>query len=330
MKILVLKNTLIDITRSLSEATAFFMKHNIFVEFTIQDVNIPVSVHKYLERQGFSPTTGLPAKVGYFGLDDYVEINIRNKVAEGLYEIVIFAWDLDTIKPVPDGVITSFTMPNSIYQNTEYIQLAINQYIKDNNGITNRISHEIMHSLCYKASKAGIFYTDEMDKTHMGLDFYKNDNPNAVDGNYALTFANLKPFLDGYKPRSVVLTRNSDDGVQTLGTLAYGGFNCKTLERPWKNNQSNVSCIPIGTYNVNWTFSLRFLKYTYEVQNVKGRSGIRLHSGNYFFDIQGCILLGDRYGNLNVDKEVDILNSKVTIKKFEDLMQKRSFTLIVR
>lgn len=331
MKILVLKNTPIDITASLSEATAFFFKHNIKLEFEIQTVNIPVSVSKYLERQGFSPTTGKPSKVWYYGLNDYVQVNLRNKVKENLYDVVIFVWDIDTIKPSPkDGVITSWTMANSLYKNTEYIQLAINQYIKDHNGITNRITHEMMHALSYKANKAGYLNVDEMDLSHSGVAFLKNDEPSAVDGNYALTFANLKPFLEAQKPRTVVITRNSDDGVQTLGTLAYGDFNCKTLERPWIKNMSNISCIPKGEYKVKYTYSWKFLKYTYEVQAVSGRSGIRIHSASFWSDLQGCIALGSDYKYLNSDKQKDLINSRITVKAFEDLMQKKDFTLIIK
>ena len=171
MKILVLKNSPIDITTNLSEATAFFFKHNIKLEFEIQTVNIPVSVSKYSEKQGFSPITGKPSKIWYYGLSDYVQVNIRNKVKENLYDIVIFAWDIDTIKPSPkDGVITSWTMANSLHKNTEYIQLAINQYIKDKNGITNRVTHEILHALSYKAGKAGYLGVDMLDNTEVEVD----------------------------------------------------------------------------------------------------------------------------------------------------------------
>jgi hypothetical protein len=130
--------------------------------------------------------------------------------------------------------------------------------------------------------------------------------------------------------KTVTLNRVSDDGVQTLGNLIVDNFRCKTLEKPWKNNQSNISCIPKGIYICKYTFSPKFLKYTYEVQGTKPRSGIRIHSGNYFFDIQGCILLGDSYAYLNSDKELDILNSRKTIKTFEDYMAKQSFNLIIQ
>lgn len=123
------------------------------------------------------------------------------------------------------------------------------------------------------------------------------------------------------------LRRTSDNGTETLGELSGNGFFCKTLERPYKNNASMISAIPKGLYDVLWTFSPQLLRYTFEVQKVPGRSGIRIHKGNYFFNVEGCILLGDSYGDLNKDGQLDILNSTVTIKKLEDFMQKQPFKL---
>jgi len=69
------------------------------------------------------------------------------------------------------------------------------------------------------------------------------------------------------------------------------------------------------------------MKYTYEVLNVPNRAGIRFHGGNFFFDIEGCIILGDKYGDINHDKWADLMNSKVTLKAFEDYMQRKPFKL---
>lgn len=127
--------------------------------------------------------------------------------------------------------------------------------------------------------------------------------------------------------KTFTLNRIADDGVQTLGTMYFNDFVCNTLEKPYKDNQRGISSIPRGIYECKWTFSPKFLRYTYEVLNVPNRSAIRIHKGNYFFDIQGCILLGDGYSDLNKDGKQDILNSTVTIKKFEALLNKQTFKL---
>jgi hypothetical protein len=71
-----------------------------------------------------------------------------------------------------------------------------------------------------------------------------------------------------------------------------------TLERPWKNNAHNISCIPPGTYSVAFTPSPKFNRDMLEVLNVPGRNGIRIHAANYAHELEGCIsvaakLMGD-------------------------------------
>lgn len=128
--------------------------------------------------------------------------------------------------------------------------------------------------------------------------------------------------------KTIILARHTDDGVQTLGDLTIESFMVfKTLERPWKNNAPNISCIPKGIYQCDWTFSPKLLRSTYQIMKVPGRSGIRFHPGNYFFDIEGCILLGTGYMDLNHDGKLDIINSKVSLKSFETFLNKESFLL---
>lgn len=136
---------------------------------------------------------------------------------------------------------------------------------------------------------------------------------------------NPKPYVE--------LTRTNSDSVQTIGMLeAYNNdakFTCRTLELAWKNNFVNISCIPVGRYTVDWTWSPKFQRFTYEVKKVPNRDGIRFHSANYFYDLNGCIGLGERLTDINRDDHLDIVNSRVTVKAFEDFMQRKSFTLNV-
>ena len=201
----------------------------------------------------------------------------------------------------------------------DYIEIPCSERGYNDKWIGKTVIHEIMHSLCKLANRKGGKVIDVIDTI---------DAPN---GNYNLTLASLKPYLNLLmNKKNVIINRTSDNGFETLGDLTVDNFTCKVLERPYKNNKTNISCIPKGLYNCKWTFSLRFLKYTYEVQNVSGRSGIRIHSGNFFNDTDGCILLGDSYNDLNKDGQVDILNSRITIAKFETLMAKKDFILVIK
>ena len=69
---------------------------------------------------------------------------------------------------------------------------------------------------------------------------------------------------------------------------------CFTLELPWKNNKKRVSSIPAGTYairavpNAKWGEILR-------LEGVPKRDGILVHPGNSTSEIEGCILVGERF-----------------------------------
>lgn len=193
-KILVLKNSPnIDISENFTEATAFFAKHNISLEFTFKNVDIPVTTKVYKTLQGFNPVTGLPSQIKYYGIANTISLNQN-------YDGTLFYWDIDTVPAPTDGAITSWC--------TDYIQLAINKYLKDQGKVTNRITHELVHFLCFIARKNGFNVVDEMDETILAtgqrIPFYKNDDPYALDGNYANTFANLKPYFSSLVKKGYV------------------------------------------------------------------------------------------------------------------------------
>lgn len=127
------------------------------------------------------------------------------------------------------------------------------------------------------------------------------------------------------------LIRVSDDGHQTLGTLSvnFSDFTCKTLELPWKDNQRRISCIPKGEYICKWTFSNAMQTYHYEITNVPGRDGIRIHAANYVEQLLGCIALGAGIKDLNNDKIGDLYHSGNTIRAFQELMDHQTFKLTI-
>lgn len=92
---------------------------------------------------------------------------------------------------------------------------------------------------------------------------------------------------------------------------------CCTLEPPNKDNQNDISCIPYGHYIAIKTYSPRFKRFTYMLQDVPFRSSIEFHPGNTVDDTHGCILLGQYFGKLRTDKRA-VLNSGVTYSKFID------------
>jgi len=72
----------------------------------------------------------------------------------------------------------------------------------------------------------------------------------------------------------------------------------KVLERPWLNNEHNVSCIPEGIYVVRKNPPKESRPYTYfRFDHVEGRNNILIHRGNDVGDSLGCLLVASRFSN---------------------------------
>ena len=68
-----------------------------------------------------------------------------------------------------------------------------------------------------------------------------------------------------------------------------GKFICKTIELPWKNNETKVSCISEGKYFIKKRYSKKF-QWHIEVVDVKNRSFILFHpANNAQKELNGCI-----------------------------------------
>jgi hypothetical protein len=127
--------------------------------------------------------------------------------------------------------------------------------------------------------------------------------------------------------------RTSDQGTEGM-LITTDGFQCMTLELPWRDNQPSISCIPPGEYHVKIRVSPKYGKI-YWVTKVPNRSWILMHSGNYAGDknkgfkthVAGCILLGKRHGWLGGQRAV--LTSRPTVRSFMSHMKNEEFLLKV-
>jgi len=167
--------------------------------------------------------------------------------------------------------------------------------------------------------KQGYGYFD-FDKQDLYDLFIQTDIPNEI----------LEEAKQGAK---VVVTRETSNNKETLGSLvaSYLGetFECKTLELPWLDNKRNVSCIPTGQYVCKWVWSIKYNAYVFKILDVPGRTNILGHIGNFFSDILGCILLGEKHVDINYDGIKDVTNSRVTLKRLYDFFGGVDFTLII-
>lgn len=125
-------------------------------------------------------------------------------------------------------------------------------------------------------------------------------------------------------PRMVLIRGPySDQQVKSRFLILEGArltFDCAMLELPWKDNARKVSCIPAGIYPVAFTMSPRFGVWLWEILQVPGRSGVRIHAANYVRQLEGCLAPGDMHIDLNKDGIPDVRNSRITLEKLHMAM----------
>jgi hypothetical protein len=126
--------------------------------------------------------------------------------------------------------------------------------------------------------------------------------------------------------KTIKIIRGWEDKNQTLGELTiYNEYNVAiftaiTLERGWRSNESNISCVPLGRYPLVLEWSSRFKTNLWELYGVPNRSECKFHSSNYWFQLEGCIALGNALADINKDGYNDVLNSNNTMKAFHKAM----------
>ena len=132
----------------------------------------------------------------------------------------------------------------------------------------------------------------------------------------------------------VVVERRWPKSEYTIGRVYINDtFYCNSMEDCDRGLQQWMSvaeienakiygetAIPKGKYIVTMDYSPKYKRVMPHVMNVKGFTGILIHSGNTAKDSLGCILLGKN------DKPGWISNSRATCQKFEALLKEAGGT----
>ena len=90
-----------------------------------------------------------------------------------------------------------------------------------------------------------------------------------------------------------------------------------------KKKVKGQTAIPTGTYNLFITWSPKYKKPMPLLENVKGYSGIRIHSGNTAKDTEGCLIVGK---NKEVGK---VLESRATYNKLFNILNTTNEKIII-
>ena len=125
---------------------------------------------------------------------------------------------------------------------------------------------------------------------------------------------------------NIQLVRYAYLSIGTFGRLMLPGFNCLTVERPWRLNERNVSCIPIGSYEIKLGVFHRGTADpgddypAYEILDVPGRSLVKIHIANVMYDVKGCVGVGRELGWMKTRRApaatLGVTHSTVTYGEF--------------
>ncbi len=117
------------------------------------------------------------------------------------------------------------------------------------------------------------------------------------------------------------LFRTTFSDKSTVGELYVDGKEyCFTLEDVDRRLESGgvkifgETCIPRGIYEVVMDYSPKYKRKMPHILNVPQFEGVRIHSGNFAKDSDGCVLVGSTKGKDYVG------NSAVTFAKLYELL----------
>ena len=135
----------------------------------------------------------------------------------------------------------------------------------------------------------------------------------------------------------IVLLRIANRPTYCIGKLYIDGiYFCDVLEDTdrglddkmteaeiLKKKVKGQTAIPTGVYPVYITWSPKYKKPMPIIENVKGYSGIRIHSGNTAKDTEGCLLVGK---NKEVGK---VLESRKTYNALFQILTETDENIII-
>lgn len=157
--------------------------------------------------------------------------------------------------------------------------------------------------------------------------------------------------------RTVKLVRDyqENDEQGTFGTWTTdSGFSVYSLELPNRQNKSNISCIPVGSYKCTMKASPAH-GLVYYILNVPGRMDVEIHPANlagdkekgWFSQLLGCVSLGRSIGTfkkgetfkvnapgglyfVTLDKDqLGVTSSKDAVEGFMADLECKDFTLTI-
>lgn len=115
----------------------------------------------------------------------------------------------------------------------------------------------------------------------------------------------------------VKLIRTEMNDKQTRGVLVVDGdIQAVTVEKPWRENMTNVSCIPVGTYKVVRHTSPRHGE-CFKLLGTEPRTDILIHVANWEKELQGCIGVGMSF---EIGGASGVVSSRAAMARLKDIL----------
>lgn len=109
-----------------------------------------------------------------------------------------------------------------------------------------------------------------------------------------------------------------------------GKLICNTIELPWKNNETKVSCIPEGKYFIRKRYSEKF-KWHLEIIEVKDRRWILFHpANNALKELNGCIAPVTKISGAGLGLQSRKAFAKLKTIVYEALDKKQRVLIIIK
>lgn len=185
------------------------------IGFSLEYEIRPIRVEKILHKPFGITGKESGKQVELYGLDGIKPI-IREHVAEGMYDFVIFLYDIKDSELYKNKKTRSLADRvrhwcyfEPLFPGTPFSEIMTKSTWKELD--TFRVfSHEHRHGLCNRLRALGHPVPDVMDTTYIApntpVDYYKEHEPWAPDGNRAIQNILLKPYLDTLAARPEVLS----------------------------------------------------------------------------------------------------------------------------
>lgn len=182
MKVLIIKNRVtVDVVDDIQK-TFTYLQEKTPLKFELTYLNTDLDLQ-------FKPFVGT-----YFGTTGTKE-KLTPLITEA-YDIILFLYGAQTVF-AQGGTLAGYTFWEGIGK-SEYTEVPCYPSNDSNGEIWRTISHELIHALCQAVRRKGLTVRDEMDMTSTGIAYYKNNDPYALDGNYARTLNNLSPYWSSF------------------------------------------------------------------------------------------------------------------------------------